>query len=136
MRGYIDRVDRAPDGGLRVIDYKTGGPSSFTKRDLEKGKKLQLPLYALAARDALHLGTPVDGFYWHVKHAEPSEFTLARAARPPWRVPPSMPGRLSTAYATAVSPPIRRTVVVLTTVPRLPSAGAIARRITSEVSMT
>ena len=39
-----------------------------------------MPLYALAARDALHLGTPVDGFYWHVKHAEPSEFTLASGA--------------------------------------------------------
>ncbi len=80
LHGVIDRIDKADDGRLRVIDYKTGGPSSFTKRDLEKGKKLQLPLYALAARDALHLGTPVDGFYWHVKHAEPSEFTLASGA--------------------------------------------------------
>jgi ATP-dependent helicase/DNAse subunit B len=31
LRGYIDRIDRAPDGRLRVIDYKTGGPSPFSK---------------------------------------------------------------------------------------------------------
>lgn len=80
LHGVIDRIDRAADGRLRVIDYKTGGPSSFTRRDLEKGKKLQLPLYALAARDALHLGPPVDGFYWHVQHAQASEFTLASGA--------------------------------------------------------
>jgi ATP-dependent helicase/nuclease subunit B len=77
LRGFIDRVDRAPDGTLRVIDYKTGGPSQFTKRAVTEGKKLQLPLYALAARDALGLGEPVEGFYWHVQQAEPSGFSLA-----------------------------------------------------------
>jgi RecB family exonuclease/superfamily I DNA/RNA helicase len=76
LHGVIDRIDRAPDGRLRVIDYKTGGPSSFKRQDVEAGKKLQLPLYALAARDALHLGQPADGFYWHVRQAQPSDFTL------------------------------------------------------------
>ena len=80
LHGVVDRIDRTADGRLRVIDYKTGGPSAFTPRDLEKGKKLQLPLYALAARDALRLGVPVDGFYWHVQQAKPSEFTLASDA--------------------------------------------------------
>jgi len=76
VRGLIDRVDRTPDGKLRIIDYKTGGPWAFTKRAVAEGKKLQLPLYALAAREALELGEPVDGFYWHVQHAESSSFTL------------------------------------------------------------
>ncbi len=76
LHGVIDRIDRTPDGRLRVIDYKTGGPSSFTRQAVEAGKKLQLPLYALAVRDALHLGQPVDGFYWHVRQALPSDFTL------------------------------------------------------------
>jgi len=58
VRGLIDRVDRAPDGRVRVIDYKTGGPWSYTKRALVEGKKLQVPLYALA-------------------HAERSSFTLS-----------------------------------------------------------
>jgi len=76
LHGFIDRVDRAADGRLRVIDYKTGGPSEYTKKAVADGKKLQLPLYALAARDALGLGEPADGFYWHVRKAEASPFTL------------------------------------------------------------
>jgi ATP-dependent helicase/DNAse subunit B len=77
VRGFIDRVDRAPDGRVRVIDYKTGGPFPFTNRAIAEGKKLQLPLYALAARDALGLGEPAEGFYWHVRQAVPSGFTLS-----------------------------------------------------------
>jgi ATP-dependent helicase/DNAse subunit B len=78
LRGLIDRVDRAPSGAVRVIDYKTGGPSPYTKSAVTRGEKLQLPLYALAARDALKLGEPTEGFYWHVLHAEASSFKLSR----------------------------------------------------------
>lgn len=78
LRGLIDRIDRAPSGEIRVIDYKTAGPWSYNNRAVAEGKKLQLPLYALAARDALGLGEPVEGFYWHVRHAEPSAFTLEK----------------------------------------------------------
>jgi ATP-dependent helicase/DNAse subunit B len=76
LRGLIDRVDRSPDGQVRVIDYKTAGPSPFSRKAVIEGKKLQLPLYALAARDALGLGEPAEGFYWHIRHAEPSGFRL------------------------------------------------------------
>ena len=76
LRGYVDRVDRAADGRVRVIDYKTGGKWAFTNKSVAEGKKLQLPLYALAVRDALGLGEPADGFYWHVRQAEPSPFSL------------------------------------------------------------
>ena len=78
LRGFIDRVDRAPDGRLRIIDYKTAGPWAYTNRALTDGKKLQLPLYALGAQDALGLGEPTDGFYWHVQHAQASPFTLEK----------------------------------------------------------
>ena len=79
LRGFIDRVDRAADGNaIRVVDYKTAGPSSYGPAAVVRGEKLQLPLYALAARDALMLGEPVEGFYWHVQHAEPSPFALSR----------------------------------------------------------
>ena len=76
LHGVIDRIDRAEDSRLRVIDYKTAGPSQFSRPNVRAGKKLQLPLYALAARDALGLGEPADGFYWHVQQAEASGFTL------------------------------------------------------------
>jgi ATP-dependent helicase/DNAse subunit B len=78
LHGVIDRVDRAPDGRVRVIDYKTGGPAHFTEQAVAEGKKLQLPLYALAARDALGLGDPVEGFYWHVQQAEASRFQMSK----------------------------------------------------------
>jgi len=78
LRGLIDRVDVNSDGKVRVIDYKTGGKSAFTKKAVVEGKKLQLPLYALAARDALGLGEPAEGFYWHVQQSERSSFTSSR----------------------------------------------------------
>jgi RecB family exonuclease len=78
LRGVIDRVDRAADGRLCIIDYKTAGSTSYTHRDVNEGKKMQLPLYGLAARDALGLGEPADGFYWHVRDAKPSSFTLGK----------------------------------------------------------
>ena len=76
LHGVIDRIDRSAAGQLRVIDYKSGGPTPYSNRAVMEGKKLQLPLYALAARDALRLGEPTDGFYWHVRHAVPSTFRL------------------------------------------------------------
>jgi len=78
LHGVIDRIDRTADGRLLVIDYKTSGPWAFTSRAVFEGKKLQLPLYALAARDALRLGDPVEGFYWHVQQAEPSSLRLSK----------------------------------------------------------
>ncbi len=76
LRGLIDRVDRDGGGRVRIIDYKTAGPWQYGSGTLRGGEKIQLPLYALAARDALGLGEPVSGFYWHVCHALPSPLKL------------------------------------------------------------
>jgi RecB family exonuclease len=45
VSGFIDRIDRRPDGGIEIIDYKTGKAESLSKRSYQ----LQLGLYALAA---------------------------------------------------------------------------------------
>lgn len=42
----IDRIDRNKEREYRVADYKTGSPPS--KKDIENGTALQLPLYAFA----------------------------------------------------------------------------------------
>ena len=57
FRGFIDRVDVARDG-LRavVMDYKTGSSRQYQKMKddpLVAGKRLQLPVYALAVRETL-----------------------------------------------------------------------------------
>ena len=75
MRGVIDRLDKNAEGQLRVVDYKTGS-SHLAKGDLINGRRLQLPLYALAARDALKLGEPIDGMYWMILAAKAGSLKL------------------------------------------------------------
>jgi ATP-dependent helicase/DNAse subunit B len=65
LRGFIDRVDQDAAGRLCLIDYKSGS-TPITAGDLVAGRRLQIALYALAARDALALGEVADGFYWHI----------------------------------------------------------------------
>jgi RecB family exonuclease len=78
LHGQIDRIDQAGDSSIRIIDYKTGSPATFDAKAVQAGEKLQLPLYALAIQEALHLGEPVDGFYWYVQYAESSKGTLQK----------------------------------------------------------
>ncbi len=76
LSGIIDRVDRDSTGRLRIVDYKSGGSQGYSKSGVQRGEHIQLPLYALAARDALELGEAVDGFYWHVREASMSPLRL------------------------------------------------------------
>lgn len=70
VRGRIDRIDRAGDGGLAVVDYKTGGTSRY--RDLGEaqplgdGSMLQLAIYALAVRAAHPEARRIRSEYWFV----------------------------------------------------------------------
>ena len=54
FRGSIDRVDRRDDGSLLVVDYKSGRRDKFKAINQDDptatAAKLQLPVYALAAR--------------------------------------------------------------------------------------
>ncbi len=61
LRGRVDRVDRLPDGGYELIDYKTGDPGSGPKLSGD----VQLALYRLAAREAWEIDAEI-GSYWYV----------------------------------------------------------------------
>jgi len=77
LRGLIDRVDRDQHGNLRVIDYKSGG-SHLAARDLVEGRRLQLPIYALAVEQALGIGRVAEGLYWKLFAGEAGGLCLGR----------------------------------------------------------
>ena len=71
FRGIIDRLDVSPSGGghALVLDYKTGRAGSYDglKKDpVDRGRRLQLPVYGLAARELLGPDVTVQAAYWFV----------------------------------------------------------------------
>ena len=76
LRGLIDRVDVNSQGEIRIIDYKTSSRYGYNDGALQEGRKLQLPLYALAAENLVG-GEIKEGFYFHVQSAEPSRLQLS-----------------------------------------------------------
>lgn len=67
FHGVVDRVDHAPDGSrIVVFDYKTGRYFDDPKSGLERGNKLQLPVYALAMQ-RLEPSAEVEAYYWYLR---------------------------------------------------------------------
>ena len=60
LRGRVDRVDRLPDGGYELIDYKTGRPKSTAAL----ADDVQLSLYAVGARESWHLDASRQAYYY------------------------------------------------------------------------
>ncbi len=71
IRGQIDRVDVDDQSTcFLIVDYKTGAVGSI-KKDILLGKKLQLPLYTLAAsKHLLPKAMPLGGLLLDVKENE------------------------------------------------------------------
>lgn len=75
FRGRADRVDLGRDNQLLVTDYKTGKSASYRGLDIDdrnwdpvqRGTRLQLPVYGLAARALVDApDAPVRAQYWFV----------------------------------------------------------------------
>jgi ATP-dependent helicase/DNAse subunit B len=69
MLGSIDKVDETLDGVMLVTDIKSGKKKTFTVLEQDPvaaGTKLQLPVYAYAARQLLG-GDQVEAAYWFVR---------------------------------------------------------------------
>jgi DNA helicase-2/ATP-dependent DNA helicase PcrA len=66
LRGRVDRVDRLPEGGWELIDYKTGPPK--TPAQLEQD--VQLSLYAVAACEAWELREARGAYYYVLDDAK------------------------------------------------------------------
>lgn len=65
VRGFVDRVDRTPDG-IVMVDYKTSSVVPAGAKD-EEGRArldLQIPIYISAAGKTLYPGEKVEGRYY------------------------------------------------------------------------
>jgi len=68
--GTIDRIDKLGDG-VEIIDYKTGSP----KKTLAKEEKLQLMIYAVAAKKVLGLN-PLKLTYYYLDDCTTCSFDI------------------------------------------------------------
>src|SRR6202012_4013803 len=66
LRGRVDRVDRLPDGGYELIDYKTGRPKS----EQQLQQYIQLSLYATAAGESWGLQASSQAYYYLLDDAK------------------------------------------------------------------
>jgi ATP-dependent helicase/nuclease subunit B len=67
-----DRIERRPDGGLSILDYKTGTPP--TRPQLHDGSRPQLPLEAAMAQAGAFpgvAGTVAELTYWRLSGGHP-----------------------------------------------------------------
>ena len=60
LRGRVDRVDRLPEGGYELIDYKTGRPKSAAALH----EDVQLSLYAVGAKAAWGVDAPQQAYLY------------------------------------------------------------------------
>jgi hypothetical protein len=95
FRGKIDRVDVDASGErVVVLDYKTGVSRGFTNigtDPVDGGKKLQLPIYSMAALQALGADIDVRAAYWFTSGTEratllPRDLIRFEEARDAFRV--------------------------------------------------
>jgi DNA helicase II / ATP-dependent DNA helicase PcrA len=66
LRGRVDRVDRLPDGGYELIDYKTGRPKSAA----QLREDVQLALYAVGAAEAWEVDAPRQSYLYVLDDAK------------------------------------------------------------------
>jgi ATP-dependent helicase/nuclease subunit B len=73
LSGRIDRIDIGFVAGqvvFNVLDYKTGSRKTLKPNDIESGRALQLPLYAMAVQELLMIdrrAVPWRVGYWYLK---------------------------------------------------------------------
>jgi len=81
LYGKVDRIDRLPDGGLAIVDYKTGKAPS--PREVEAGYSMQLGLLGLIAEKKgfkTAEGKPQAFEYWSL--ARGKDGTLGHVSSP------------------------------------------------------
>ena len=79
LRGSVDRLDMTADGGIIVIDYKTGSSRGFGKIEanpLDEGRRLQLPIYGSVMADRFNVAGEKLAMYWMTREAKQIKLRL------------------------------------------------------------
>ncbi|TMM49722.1 double-strand break repair protein AddB [Qipengyuania marisflavi] len=94
IHGRADRIDRLPDGGLSIVDYKTGRPPSGAM--VSQGYALQLGLLGMMARDGGFKdvqGEPTAFEYWSLGKAKADSNPFGFGyVETPLKIPPKRSG--------------------------------------------
>ncbi|CAN5900516.1 hypothetical protein BH23ACT2_BH23ACT2_06180 [soil metagenome] len=105
VRGKADRVDRADDGTIHVLDYKTGSAESYRGLSEDNphdgGRWLQLAIYGQAARQ--HVGRAPDGSELPVRAEYWFTSTKGGFERPGYPVTDVVMAQVGEAMSTIVS---------------------------------
>jgi DNA helicase II / ATP-dependent DNA helicase PcrA len=64
LKGSIDRIEQQPDGGLVVIDFKTGSSAGITKNTIRDD--IQMNLYCIAVQE-IYGKLPVRASLYYLK---------------------------------------------------------------------
>src|SRR5262245_658063 len=76
FHGQADRIDRTDDGGVVVIDYKVARPAYWAALvdgdPVQRGQRLQLPIYALAARQRFGVDAAARAGYVFIHDTAPA----------------------------------------------------------------
>ena len=76
FKGFIDRIDELPDGGLKVVDYKTGkdGSKPNPRFDDDHGDQIRLYIEALRVK----LGEkPKAGYLYYIQHGRQRRVSIS-----------------------------------------------------------
>ena len=122
LRGRVDRVDRLPDGGYELIDYKTGRP----KTAAQLREDVQLSLYAVGAREAWDLETSGQAYYYVLDDAKVP--VRARRRRPRVDHRHGDGGRRGNPGTGLRAHPVLRGLLDLRLPPHLPGRREVGRR--------
>jgi len=94
VTGSIDRIEQQPDGGLVVIDFKTGSSAGITKNTIRED--IQMNLYCIAVQE-IYGKLPVRASLYYLKDNKmvdyiPDESSIAAVCAEEFVAKPSFMG--------------------------------------------
>ncbi|MGD8817803.1 MAG: PD-(D/E)XK nuclease family protein [Acidobacteriota bacterium] len=86
LRGAVDRIDELPDGGLAIVDYKTGSPYMYGEATgtYKGGARLQHALYAAAVEQGMERDVERAAYHFPTRRGRGDRVAYARDRLDRW----------------------------------------------------